>query len=96
MSRKFSIMTTINFDKLDNEIREYVQCNGNFDPYIFMSEDTANAIESEVQVEFGFDVKDANSNIKLKSDIKNGVKATYCGYKIFINNDLKFGIVEIR
>ena len=92
MSRKFSIMTTINFDRLDNEIGQYAKCNGVFDPYIFMNEDTINTIESEVQNEFGFDVKDINSNIKLK----NGIQATYCGYKVFINNDLRFGEVEIR
>lgn len=92
MSRKFSIMSAINFNKLDDEIKEYVRCNHDFDPYLFMSEDTANAIENEVQNEFGFDVEDDNSNIKLK----DGAKATYTGYKVFINNDLKFGIIEIR
>lgn len=96
MSRKFSIITAINFDKLDNEISEYVQYHGNFDPYIFMSEDTANAIESECEVQFGFIAKDINSNVKPKGDAKNGIKASYCGYKVFINNDLKYGIVEIR
>ena len=96
MSRKFSIITTIDFDKLDNEIREYVQRNGNLDPYIFMSEDTANTIESEYEIECGLNVKDINSNVKPKGDIKNGVKATYCGYKVFIDNDLRYGIVEIR
>lgn len=96
MSRKFSIITTINFDKLDNEISEYVQCNGHFDPYIFMSENTANAIESECEIQLGFSAKEINSNVKPKGDIKNGVKGSYCGYKVFINNDLKYGIVEIR
>ena len=96
MSRKFSIISTINFDKLDNEIEEYVQRNGNFDPYIFMSEDTANAIESEYEVEFGFSTKEMNANVKPKGDTKNGIKATYCGHKVFINNDLRYGIVEIR
>ena len=96
MSRKFSIIATIDFNKLDNEIGEYVKRNGNFDPYIFMSEDTAEAIKNEYEVEYGLDVKDINSNVNPKGDIKNGVKAMYCGYKVFINNDLRYGIVEIR
>lgn len=91
MSRKFSIMTTINFDTLDKQIEEYIRQTLNHDPYIFMSEDTANAIIEELKV-CGIDVTDAYSNVKLK----DGVKATYTGYKVFINNDLKLGIVEIR
>jgi hypothetical protein len=92
MGRKFSIMTTINFDKLDREIEEYVSLNCSFNPYIFMSEDTMKAIVKEVKNEFDLDVTDINSNIKPS----NGIKAEYCGYKVFINNDLKLGIVEIR
>ena len=61
-----------------------------------MSEDTANAIESEYEVELGFCTKEMNANVKPKGDIKNGIRATYCGYKVFINNDLRYGIVEIR
>ena len=56
MSKKFSIVATIDFNKLDNEIGEYVKRNGNFDPYIFMSEDTAEAIKNEYEVEYGLDV----------------------------------------
>lgn len=92
MSRKFSIMATINFDKLDNEINEYIKCNDGFAPYIFMSEDTANAIAKEFEIEFGIPVTDTCSNVR----VKDGVKATYTGYKVFINNDLKLGVVEIR
>ena len=84
-------METINFERLDKAIEYYISKNNN-DPYIFMNEDTANVIESEVEKEFGFNPADVNSNIKLK----NGTKALYCGYKVFINNDLKLGIVELR
>ena len=91
MSLKFSIMDTINFDRLDSAIDNYVIQNGSY-PYIFMSEDTASAIENDIEKQFGFNPSDSNSNIKLK----NGTKALYCGYKVFINNDLKLGTVEIR
>lgn len=85
-------MTAINFDKLDKEIEEYIRGTGNYNPYIFMSDDTANAIANEFEVEFGIPVTDTYSNVR----VKDGVKATYTGYKVFINNDLKLGIVEIR
>ena len=91
MSRIFSIMTTINLDKLDREIEEYIQCSGNFDPYIFMSEDTMGAIEKEFPTTEYTECLDPS----LKSKYK-GVEATYTGYKVFVNNDLKYGIVEIR
>ena len=88
----FSIITSINFDKLDKEIEEYIMRTGNHNPYIFMSNDTADAIANEFKVEFGIPVTDTYSNVRVKDD----VRATYTGYKVFVNNDLKFGIVEIR
>ena len=88
MSRKFSIVVRIELDKIDDEIEKYVGQNGNFDPYIFMNEDTARVIESEVG-EHNIDL----TNIR---GAKNEMYATYCGYKVFINNDLRFGILEIR
>lgn len=85
MSKKFSIVNAINFEKLDNEIEAYVNCNCNFDPYIFMSEDTAKAIRKELLSDIvGFNPENTTKNV------------TYCGYKVFIDNDLHFGIVEIR
>lgn len=85
MNRKFSIMTTVNFEKLNNEINEYIKETGNHNPYIFMSEDTAKTIANE----FGIDL-----NMPIYSSV--GIKATYTGYQVFINNNLKFGIVEVR
>ena len=97
MSRKFSIMTKINLNKLDEQIQAYQmlnqwdgECGECDDPYIFMSEDTAKAIETEVGVDVVID------NKTLTNNIKSGMHSTYSGYKVFINNDLRFGIVEIR
>ena len=91
MVEKIKIIKTINFDMLDNAIESYTSKNNN-DPYLFMSEDTADEIEMAVEKEYGFKATDINSNIRLK----NGVKALYCGYKVFIDDDLKLGIVELR
>jgi hypothetical protein len=59
-----------------------------------MNEDTARAIESEVGVNDIIIDNDTLAN-KIKNT-KGGIYATYTGCKVFINNDLKFGIVEIR
>lgn len=93
MSRKFSIVATINLSRIDEEITRYVNLNGNFDPYIFMNEDTAKAIENEVGAH---DIEVGGVDLPSKRNTKDGVCATYSGYKVFINNDLRFGIVEIR
>lgn len=87
MSKKFSIIKTINIDKLDNEINKYIlEQNDNFEPYIFMSENTASVIAQEIGVNIVDNVK----------PLKDGIKAVYCGYKVFIDNDLELGTVEIR
>lgn len=86
MSRKFSV-TAIDLDKIYDEIENYVNQNGDFNPYIFMNEDTARAILFEVGVAFQVVKKDAEDRM---------YNATFAGYKVFINNDLRFGIVEIR
>ena len=94
MGRKFSIVATIDLSRIDDEIEEYVSLNGSFDPYIFMNEDTVRAIENEVGAH---DIVVVDGiDLSNKRNTKDGMYATYSGYKMFINNDLRFGIVEIR
>ena len=88
MSERFSIVKTINIDKIFEEIDNYIMITGETNPYIFMNEDTSKAIDDEVGIVKWIDPS-SKSNYK-------GIEATFTGYKIFINNDLKFGIVEIR
>ena len=94
MSKKFSIIKIIDLDKLDEEIKEYKRLHQwDENPYIFMNESTARAIESEIGTDNA--MINAALTTKIKND-KNGVYAIYNGYKMYINNDLNFGIVEIR
>ena len=94
MSRKFSIvLSSIDLKKIDTEIYEYKKLNGCLEPYLFMNEETARAIETEVGIYY--DVMPCDNSL-LKKYTTNGVCATYTGYKVFVNNDLKFGVVEIR
>ena len=82
MSRKFPIFSTIFLEDIYKEIDEYIMCTGETQPYIFMSADTMR-----------------NMRMFLKPVITSNHKksdATFYGYKVFVNDDLKFGIVEIR
>ena len=94
MSRKFSIIKTIDLEKIDDEIQRYKMLYQRDDPYFFMSEDTARAIECELNL--GNIVINNDSLINKIKNTKGGVYATYSGHQVFINNNLKFGIVEIR
>lgn len=84
MSKMFSIVTTIDLNKMREEIEAYKNQTGNHNPYIFMSKSTANAIEHSM------------SSMIERDKLNNRTKATYDGYNVFINNDLDFGTIEIR
>ena len=93
MSKKFSI-TTIDLDKISKEIAYYkIKNNDGLDPYIFMSDETVGAIERELGI-----YNWAIDNETLANGLNNTSKVygAYMGYKLFIDNDLKFGVVEIR
>lgn len=96
MSRKFPIVNVrsveINFNKLSKEIYEYTMLNGE-EPYLFMHINTFQAILAELQsaLKTFFDPVYA-----VKAFEGSDVKALYEGCKVFINNGLEFGIVEIR
>ncbi len=94
MSRKFPIANVrgveINFNKLSEEICEYTMLNGE-EPYLFMHINTFQAIVAELHLKTFFDPVYA-----IKAFEGTDVKALYEGCKVFINNDLHFGIVEIR
>jgi len=87
MSKKFSIIQQINLNKIHNEVDDYILQTNCFEPYLFMNEKTIKAILEE----YGATYPDSS----LASE-DGGVKGTYPSYKVFVNNDLKFGIVEIR
>ena len=86
MSKKFSIVRTkIDISKLLNNIEEYSIINM-VKPYLFMNKDTIDELISQV----GY-----------KPDGLCGVQSSsMCGYfqghKVFCDNTLSFGEVEIR
>ena len=92
MSKKFSIAKTIDRDKLNRQIDLYMYETGEINPYLFMNKETSNELKDECLRNFNV-FPDATIIPSLKGI---GVIALYQGYKVYENNDLKFGEVEIR
>ena len=89
MSKKFSIIESLNEVKLRNGIIQHVNENEE-DPYIFMNRKTIDDLEYAAPL--GSYEKFNSCEIKMKC----GVIAMYRGFKIYENNDLKYGEVELR
>lgn len=89
MSKKFSIVRTIDFGKLDYEIDLYQAMTGEANPYLFMNKDTIDAITSADEI---VHVRPYET-YRITSEDRKGY---YCGHKVFMDNDLKFGEVEVR
>ena len=86
MSKKFSIVKTkIDINKLLNNIEEYSIINM-VKPYLFMNKDTIDELISIVDY----------SPDGLWGDQSSSMCGYFHGYKVFCDNTLKFGEVEIR
>jgi len=85
MIGKFSILKSLDLEKISTNIKIYENSTGN-EPYLFMSNETADAICKQAAFYLG----------TLFPNKANDVLALYEGYKVFQNNDLEFGEVEIR
>ena len=84
MSRKFSIIKTIDPNEIDKHIHEYTRfhlCSGSDDPYIFMSEDTMSAIETKIGAN---NIMIDNDTLANKIKNTSSVYGAYTGYKVFI------------
>lgn len=91
MSEKFSIIT-IDTNKLNEKICNYIYKTGETNPYIFMSKDTIVSFLEELEPCLGvYLAKDSLGKARL-----NGKIGLYEGHKVFEDNDLSFGEVEVR
>lgn len=86
MKRKLSIIQKIDVAELNNMIDEYQCTTGKTNPYLFMNKSTIDAIST---------VSDALYNLQRICTKLNGI-ADYRGYKVFRDDSLEFGEVEIR
>ena len=87
MNRKFSIIQKIDISELDRMIDKYKIATGETNPYLFMNKSTIDAIPI---------TNDTLYNLNQVCAMVNGIAAYYCGYKVFRDDTLDFGEVEIR
>lgn len=90
MSNKFSIVRNLDESRLTKEIVRYINENED-DPYIFMNKETISDLEYCASQLGSYEKFDSYEN-----EMKSGVIAMYRGFKIYENNDLKYGEVELR
>ena len=95
MNKKFSILKSLDTNKLDKQIEEYESATGEV-PYLFMSNSTGNAMLKEVCVNCDSVIYATDFTEMLRIMHPGAAIGAYKGYKIYENNDLSFGEVEIR
>ncbi len=86
----FSIVDKINVDKLDTKVAEFVYREGH-EPYIFANKETLDALVKPIEQ----DKIRISSNWCCKS-FKACLVGKYQGNKMFEDDTLKFGEIELR
>ena len=95
---KVNLISKLDLTKLNKEIDIF---KGRYQqqPYMFVNEETAEALSKETIPDWMLNL-DKNSThvvVGTKQAInESGVIYTYQGIKVFYNEDLKFGEVELR
>ena len=89
MREKFSIVKQLDTEKLNEKIAYFVYENGH-DPYIFANNTTLEALKKSYEQEMMFTSFDG------KKTICKGLIGKYHGYKMFEDNTLDFGEIELR
>lgn len=83
MSKKFSMIKSLDESKLQEELCIYVNEHQE-KPYIFLNRETI--VELVLK----------STDLPYYLLNRNGVISTYQGFKVYENNELKYGEVEIR
>ena len=87
-SKKFSIVREIDISELNKKITECI------DPYIFMNKETFSELEKQNPNDMAYEENtkiDENKRIFIDSR-----SCTYTGHKLFIDNTLGYGEIELR
>ena len=84
MSKKFSIVKTIDLNTLRKQIENYKIETGEINPYLFMNLDTIKQIGEQ-------------AGVPVKTFCLNGYEiGLFEGNNVFLHEGLKYGEVEIR
>lgn len=87
----FSIVDKINEDKLNTKIAEFVYREGH-EPYIFANKETLDALVKPIEQELKF----VSATTNVTTSFKRCLIGKYQGNKMFEDNTLKFGEIELR
>ena len=87
----FSIVDKINVDKLNTKIEEFIYRKGHR-PYIFANKETLDALVKPIEQELKF----VSAATGIVSSFKSCFIGKYQGNKMFEDNTLKFGEIELR
>lgn len=87
----FSIVDKINVDKLSMKIAEFVYREGH-EPYIFANKETLNVLVKPVEQELKF----VSATTGITTSFKGCLIGKYQGNKMFEDDTLKFGEIELR
>lgn len=87
----FSIVDQINVDKLNTKIAEFIHRKGHR-PYIFANKETLDALVKPIEQELKF----VSAVTGVTTSFKSCPIGKYQDNKIFEDNTLKFGEIELR
>ena len=87
----FSIVDKINVDKLNIKITEFI-CEKGHKPYIFANKKTLEALTNSVEQELKF----VSAATGVTTVFKTCLIGKYQGNKMFEDDTLKFGEIELR
>lgn len=88
---KFSLVDKINVDKLNTKIAEFVYKEGH-EPYIFANKETLDTLVKPVEQELKF----VSAATGIVTSFKRCLVGKYQGNKMFEDDTLKFGEIELR
>lgn len=89
----FSIVDKINVDKLNMKIAEFVYKEGH-EPYIFANKETLEALIKPIEQELNF-ITSPTGSTRIYIG-KSCLVGKYQGNKMFEDDTLKFGEIELR
>ena len=89
----FSIVENINVDKLNTKIAEFVYKEGH-DPYIFANKETLDALVKPIERELNF-ITSLTGSTRIYVG-KSCLVGKYQGNKVYEDDTLKFGEIELR
>lgn len=87
----FSIVDKINVNKLNTKIAEFVSKEGH-EPYIFANKETLESLIKPIEHELKF----VSAATGITTSFKRCFIGKYLGNKMFEDNALKFGEIELR